>query len=214
MFNLGDNTATVTANWSDLGFTGDATVRNLWARADAGTSANSVSRTLLTHESALFKVTPTVGSTILGGPLTSASSGRCADSPGGTTVNATQLVVWDCNGGENQKVTYSGSTKTLNVLYKCFDAHAGGTSAARLTRCWKKPTGGTSAGTHVELYDCNGGTNQQWNVNADGTITGAQSGLCLDVSGATNPNGSILELWTCNGGANQRWTLGNGVRIP
>ncbi len=198
MFNLGDNTATVTANWSDLGFTGDATVRNLWARADAGTSANSVSRTLLTHESALFKVTPTVGSTILGGPLTSANSGRCADSPGGTTVNATQLVVWDCNGGENQKVTYSGSTKTLNVLYKCFDAHAGG----------------TSAGTHVELYDCNGGTNQQWNVNADGTITGAQSGLCLDVSGATNPNGSILELWTCNGGANQRWTLGNGVRIP
>jgi hypothetical protein len=64
------------------------------------------------------------------------------------------------------------------------------------------------AGTPVEIYDCNGGTNQQWNKNADGTFTGVQSGLCLDVTGATNPNGAGLELWTCNGGANQQWTLG------
>ncbi len=198
MFNLGDNSATITANWSDLGFTGNATVRNLWARADAGTSTNSVSRTLLSHESALFKVTPSADSTPLGGPLTSANSGRCADSPSGTTVNGTQLAVWDCNGGENQKVAYSTSAKTLKLLNKCFDVHAGG----------------TASGTHVELYDCNGGANQQWNTNSNGTITGVQSGLCLDVSGAANPNGSGIQLWACNGGANQRWTLGTGTRVP
>ncbi|WP_410597255.1 glycoside hydrolase family 27 protein [Amycolatopsis sp. lyj-23] len=198
MFNLGDDTATITANWSDLGFTGNATVRNLWARADAGTSSNSVSRSLVSHESALFKVIPSAGSTPLGGPLTSANSGRCADVPGGTTVNGTQLAVWDCNGGENQKVAYSTSAKTLKVLTKCFDAHGGG----------------TVSGTHVELYDCNGGANQQWNTNSDGTITGVQSGLCLDVSGTVNPNGSGIQLWACNGGANQRWTLGTGTRVP
>ena len=33
------------------------------------------------------------------------------------------------------------------------------------------------------IWDCNGQTNQQWNVNANGTITGVQSGLCLDASG-------------------------------
>ncbi|WP_410589917.1 RICIN domain-containing protein [Amycolatopsis sp. lyj-23] len=134
----------------------------------------------------------------MGGPLTSANSGRCADSPGGTTVNGTQLVVWDCNGGENQKVAYSTSAKTLKVLNKCFDAHASG----------------TVSGTQVELYDCNGGANQQWNTNSDGTITGVQSGLCLDVSGAVNPHGSGIQLWACNGGANQRWTLGAGTRVP
>ncbi|WP_199191457.1 ricin-type beta-trefoil lectin domain protein [Amycolatopsis sp. CA-126428] len=198
MFNLGDNTATITANWSDLGFTGNATVRNLWARADAGTSGNSVSRSLVSHESALFKITPSAGSTPPGGPLTSANSGRCADAPGGTTVNGTQLAVWDCNGGENQKIAYSTSAKTLKVLNKCFDAHGGG----------------TVSGTHVELYDCNGGANQQWNTNSDGTITGVQSGLCLDVSGTVNPNGSGIQLWACNGGANQRWTLGTGTRVP
>jgi hypothetical protein len=197
MFNLGGGSASITANFSDLGFTGGATVRNLWGRSSE-TLTNSVTRTLSGHESALFKVTPAAGSTQLGGALTSANSGRCADSPGGTTVNATQLIVWDCNGGENQRVTYSASAKTLRVLNKCFDAH----------------DNQTAAGTHVELYDCNGGANQQWNVNSNGTITGVQSGICLDVTGTTNPNGSGLELWTCNGGANQRWTLGSGVRVP
>ncbi len=43
---------------------------------------------------------------------------------------------------------------------------------------------GTTNGTQVIIWDCNGGTNQQWNVNANGTITGVQSGLCLDANGA------------------------------
>jgi len=38
----------------------------------------------------------------------------------------------------------------------------------------------TTAGTKVELWPCNGQTNQQWTINSNGTITGVQSGLCLD----------------------------------
>ncbi len=197
MFNLGDNTATITANWSDLGFTGNATVRNLWAKADVGTVSNSISRTLTTHESALFKVTPATGSAAYGGAVSSSLSGRCIDIPNGVAVNSVQATVWDCNGGDNQKVAYSASAKTLKVQGKCLDA-----DGAK-----------TAPGTHVALYDCNGGANQQWNVNANGTITGVQSGICLDVTGATNPNGSGLELWNCNGGANQTWTLAAGVRV-
>jgi hypothetical protein len=36
-------------------------------------------------------------------------------------------------------------------------------------------------------------------VNADGTITGIASGLCLDVVGNKTGNGPALDLWTCNG---------------
>ena len=43
-------------------------------------------------------------------------------------------------------------------------------------------------------------------VNTDGTITGVQSGLCLDVSGAGTANGTLVATWTCNGGGNQRWS--------
>ena len=45
-------------------------------------------------------------------------------------------------------------------------------------------------------------------MNTDGTITNAQSGLCLDVTGAATANGTPVELWTCNGGSNQQWSLG------
>ena len=54
--------------------------------------------------------------------------------------------------------------------------------------------------------DCNGGANQRWTVNADGTIVGVQSGLCLDVTGAGTANGTLVEIWTCNGGSNQQWS--------
>jgi hypothetical protein len=58
----------------------------------------------------------------------------------------------------------------------------------------------------VEIWDCNGGTNQQWRLNSDGTITGVQSGLCLDVTGARTANGTLVQLWTCSGGSNQKWS--------
>jgi hypothetical protein len=67
---------------------------------------------------------------------------------------------------------------------------------------------GTSPGTMVQLWTCNGQANQQWQVNANGTVTGVQSGLCLDVSGAATGNGARVQLWTCNGQSNQQWRLG------
>lgn len=80
------------------------------------------------------------------------------------------------------------------------------------TQCLDANDNGTSSGTKVQLWTCNGGTNQQWRTNPDGTITGVQSGLCLDVTGGDKPagnvNGTQVELWTCNGGANQQWRLG------
>jgi len=50
-----------------------------------------------------------------------------------------------------------------------------------------------------------GQTNQQWNVN--GTITGVQSGLCVDAYGAATTSGTKIVLWSCNGGSNRQWNL-------
>jgi pectinesterase len=68
----------------------------------------------------------------------------------------------------------------------------------------------TAPGTAVDVWSCNGGTNQQWRINADGSITGVQSGLCLDASAKGTVNGTAIELWTCNGGSNQKWTVTGG----
>ena len=57
------------------------------------------------------------------------------------------------------------------------------------------------------IWDCNGGTNQQWNVNANGTIAGVQSGCAWTPTPAATANGTKLILWSCNGQQNQQWNL-------
>ncbi|MET8161518.1 lectin [Sphaerisporangium sp. NPDC005289] len=39
-----------------------------------------------------------------------------------------------------------------------------------------------------------------------GAIKSVSSGRCLDVSGASQTNGSAAQIWDCNGQANQQWT--------
>jgi endoglucanase len=120
------------------------------------------------------------------------ASGRCVDVPGGSRTNGTQIELWDCNGGSNQSFTYT-SAKLFQVYgSKCLDAN------------------GTGAGAKVQIWDCNGGANQQWNIHADGTVTGVQSGLCLDATGGAIANGTLIELWSCNGGGNQKWSVAGG----
>ncbi|GAB3892764.1 arabinofuranosidase catalytic domain-containing protein [Microbispora bryophytorum] len=129
---------------------------------------------------------PQQGVEIVGG-----QSGRCVDVPNSSTANGTQVQLWDCWGGTNQRFTVT-SGKSLQVYgNKCLDAYGQG----------------TANGTQVIIWDCNGQTNQQWNVNSNGTITGVQSGLCLDANAAGTANGTKLILWACNGGNNQKWSL-------
>jgi Ricin-type beta-trefoil lectin domain/Glycosyl hydrolases family 43 len=78
---------------------------------------------------------------------------------------------------------------------------------AQSGRCLDVPNKSTTAGANLEIWDCNGGGNQQWNLNADGTITGAQSGQCLDVSGQSTSPGARVDIWPCNGQGNQEWTF-------
>jgi hypothetical protein len=58
LFNLGSSTATVTANWSDIGLSGPAQVRNLWTQSNTGTANGSVSASLPEHGSELLRITP------------------------------------------------------------------------------------------------------------------------------------------------------------
>jgi hypothetical protein len=127
------------------------------------------------------------GQRIVGG-----QSGRCVDVPNASTVNGTQVQLWDCSGQANQLWTVTAG-RQLSVY--------GG------TKCLDASGQGTTNGTQVIIWDCHGQANQQWNVNSNGTITGVQSGLCLDANAAATANGTKLILWSCNGQTNQQWTL-------
>jgi alpha-galactosidase len=193
LFNQGSGTTTISTTAAAIGKTGTSfTLRDAWTNATS-TTTGSISASVPGHGTVVYRVSGGGNSSSSPSPqpeqstFVSAASGRCLDVPNGSTTNGTQPIIWDCNGGTNQRWTVNG--QTLQVLGKCLDA----------------PTNAT-AGSKVQIWDCNGGANQRWTVNANGTIASGSSGLCLDVYNNATANGTTVILWTCTGAANQRWT--------
>ena len=190
LLNQGSATTTVSTTAGAIGKVGSSfTLRDAWTNATSTTSG-SITASVPGHGTVVYRVSGGTGGSTpppTTATLVSAASGRCLDVPQGNTTNGTQPVIWDCNGGANQRWTMDG--QTIRALGKCLDAPLN-----------------AAAGTKVQIWDCNGGANQRWNSNANGTISGTQSGLCLDVNGNATANGTTVILWTCTAAANQRWT--------
>ncbi len=53
-------------------------------------------------------------------------------------------------------------------------------------------------------WDRNGAGQPAMERQFTGTITGVQSGLCVDASANGTANGTLLHLWACHGGTNQQ----------
>ncbi|MEU4393808.1 ricin-type beta-trefoil lectin domain protein [Kribbella sp. NPDC023855] len=128
------------------------------------------------------------------GELFALASGKCLDVPNNSTTPGTQLQIWGCSAAANKTWTRTAAGQLA--------VYSGGN-----TRCATALNGQTTNGTQVVISQCTGGANQQWQFNANGTITGVQSRLCLDVSGAATTSGAKVHLWTCHGGGNQQWAL-------
>ena len=66
LFNLGGSTASVTANWSDLGITGTHLVHDMWRESDVGFYNNKFSFSVASHGAELFDISvPEPGSLII-----------------------------------------------------------------------------------------------------------------------------------------------------
>jgi Ricin-type beta-trefoil lectin domain len=64
-------------------------------------------------------------------------------------------------------------------------------------------------GDNVDLWGCNGGSNQFWyQPNGTNEIINGAHNLCLDaVRSGDGTDGDNVQLWSCNGGSNQQWFL-------
>jgi hypothetical protein len=56
----------------------------------------------------------------------------------------------------------------------------------------------------VTLWDCNGGSNQQWTLTS-GKQLQVYGSKCLDAEGAATTPGTRAIIWDCTGGTNQQW---------
>jgi alpha-galactosidase len=64
LLNRASTAANITVSWTEIGLsTGNATVRDLWARADAGVFANSYTANVASHATVLVKISGTVAPT-------------------------------------------------------------------------------------------------------------------------------------------------------
>ncbi|MEV4118887.1 PHB depolymerase family esterase [Micromonospora sp. NPDC049645] len=86
----------------------------------------------------------------------------------------------------------------------------GGTSAplrnTGANRCLDVPSRSQTNGTQLTLWDCNGGTNQQWTSTAAKQLQ-VYGTKCLDAEGAGTSPGTRVIIWDCTGGTNQQWNL-------
>jgi hypothetical protein len=89
---------------------------------------------------------------------------------------------------------------------------AGVLRGAGSNRCLDVPGAATANGTLLEIYDCNGGSNQQWTSLSNGELQ-VYGNKCLDVPGHATTAGTRVQIYDCNDGANQQWTLNSNGTV-
>ncbi|MBM9509910.1 fibronectin type III domain-containing protein [Actinacidiphila acididurans] len=119
LFNLGSGYSDVTADFSDLGITGKAAVRDLWSHNSLGTVGGSFTANLPPHGSRLLKLTPATHGTgpgvVLGvhGTASTANSVSLAWQPVNTGSATTG---YDIYAGATKAATGTGTSATVTGL--------------------------------------------------------------------------------------------------
>jgi ricin-type beta-trefoil lectin protein len=63
----------------------------------------------------------------------------------------------------------------------------------------------STAGTPLDIWDCNGQANQAYEFTSAGEIRTFDSTRCLDAENNATAPGTRVLIWTCTGSANQKW---------
>jgi hypothetical protein len=117
--------------------------------------------------------------------------GLCLDDRSASTANYNPVQIYTCNGTSAQQWTVVQAGSTLQVLGKCLDINAGGTADGttvdlytcnntgaqvfipqsngslynpQSNKCLDDPNSSTTPGTQLQIWDCNGGANQHWQL--------------------------------------------------
>ena len=122
------------------------------------------------------------------------------DISGASKANGGDAIVWQANGGPNQKFRF----KLQSDGYFTIQSVNSG-KLVDVSGCSKQ------AGSNVLQWQANGGANQRWMITVYASdrlsFVSKNSGLTMDVSGGRATNGTSVIQWYANGGMNQKWTL-------
>ncbi|MDX6331506.1 MAG: hypothetical protein QOI83_3889 [Streptomycetaceae bacterium] len=182
LFNQSGSPATVTADWSDLGITGAAGVRDLWSHTELGNSTGSFSADLPSHGSRLLRITPRNSS----GPATPVLAHGT-----GSTASSVSLA-WDA-------VTYNGAPAAA------YEVRADGGKVTRVQTPSATVTGLTSATSHRFTVVAVGADGRKSAASKTLTVTTPASGgpTAYEAEASANTvagGASVADCSGCSGG--------------
>jgi hypothetical protein len=236
LFNLGPAAATITASWSDLGFAGPATVRDLWARSELGSFATAFSARLDSHASMMLRVTPAapVQRLLASAGTTSAWAfhGSSPVSPGGQRAQyvgfgsaLTFPSVTVANGGSynltisfiNGDLSPRGAVMTVNggvswIVFPAVGDWAGNTTSQGITVTALLTPGANQIafwnpfGWAPDLVAL---TVQSRDAAAPAfyTVINTSSGKYLDDAFGSTAAGNPVIQWPMSGSTSQQWQM-------
>ncbi|GAV37396.1 glycoside hydrolase family 27 protein [Streptomyces acidiscabies] len=188
LFNRGSATATISTTAAQIGLSGGPfTLTDLWTGA---TSSGSLSASVPAHGVAAFRVSGGTPLASTSGLLRHPASGRCLGVTGSSTAAGAGAAIRGCETAADRQWTSWAGGEVRVFGDKCLDAY----------------DQGTTDGTRVITWTCNGQDNQKWTTSSDGTLRNVHAGRCLDTDRSGTAEGTALVLWSCDGRASQRWT--------
>lgn len=196
LLNRSASTANITVNWSTLGLSGSASVRDLWAHVDQGSFSGSYTASVASHGVAMLKI---VGSSsVTPTPTVTATSTPTATPTTGVTATPASTPTATPTTGITPTPTQSAGT-SCKVSYTLTNQWSGGFQAGlSITNTGTTPINGWS----LVFSFANGQTiTQVW--NASSAQSGSQvtiTNLSYDGSIAPGANlSSVGFLGTWNG---------------
>lgn len=120
----------------------------------------------------------------------------CLDVSGDSVADGAKVVVWGCNGGDNQ-----------NWIFSAFGAQFQ-LAAKHSSKCLDIFNDSLANGAKADQWECNGGNNQRFTLQAQNggyAIIALHSGKCLKPG--SNTEGQAVAQQACTGAVNQTWNL-------
>ncbi|WP_371477676.1 ricin-type beta-trefoil lectin domain protein [Kitasatospora sp. NBC_00315] len=207
---------------------------NIASASAATLSTLTNTRVIAVDQDALGKqgtlVSSTGGLDVLAKPLANGDvSVALFNETGSTATISTSAAAIGKTGAPSYNLTdlWSGASSTTagaisasvpahgTTMFRVAGGTGGGTGAGGAVRavgagkCLDVPGSTTTAGTQVDIWDCDAQANQQWTHTSSNQLTVYSGGtqMCLDAYNNQTAPGTKVEIWTCNNQANQQWKV-------
>ena len=187
LFNLGDSTATVTANLAQLGINGTAKVHDLWSHKDLAPATGTISASLPTHGSQLLRITPNAKDNAPNPPGNLHATAASGTTAAGNSVSLTWDPSYNGSTAATSYEIYNGTTRLLTTAgTSATVASLGASSTFNFTVVAVTRDGKRSLPSNtftVSTADKNGSINYEAEASVNTVAGGASINDCGPCSG-------------------------------